>query len=59
MQTDEEKLNTYRAALANLCMQNGGSMIVKTLAVTPPGTLLNRWVKDGLEFHFQPDGRPQ
>ena len=57
MQTDEEKLNTYRAALANLCLQNGGCLIVKTLDVTPPGTLMNRWVEDGLEFRFEPDPR--
>ena len=59
MQTDEEKLNIYRAAIANLCMQNGGSMIVKTIDVTPPGSLLNRWVEDGIEFRFVPDGVPQ
>ena len=59
MQTDEERLNIYRAALANLCMQNGGTLHVKTLDRTPPGTILNRWVEDGIEFRFMPDGVPQ
>lgn len=55
MQSDEERLNIYRAALANLCMQNGGSVVVKTMPRTPPGTLMNRWVEDGIEFRFVSD----
>ena len=55
---DEERLNAYRAALINLCQQQGGSLFVKTPEVTPPGSLLWRWTDEGLEFRFHPDTTP-
>ena len=53
------RLDAYRAALINLCQQNGGSLKVSTPEVTPAGSLLWRWVDDGLEFRFTADGVPQ
>ncbi len=50
------RLNAYRAALINLCEQNGGSLVVKTPNVTVAGSLLWRWIPDGLEFRFVKDG---
>jgi hypothetical protein len=55
----EDRLNAYRAALANLCLQGGGTLFVKTLDLTPQGSLLHRWNPDGLEFRFHADGEPQ
>lgn len=54
----EERLNAYRAALVNLCQQNGGRFTVQTPYTTPPGSLLWRWTPEGLEFRFTPDGVP-
>lgn len=55
---EEQRLNAYRAALVNLCQQNGGSLLVKTPELTPAGSLLWRWTPDGLEFRFTQDGAP-
>jgi hypothetical protein len=56
---ESERLDAYRAALVNLCQQNGGRIIVTTPELTPPGSLLWRWVPEGLEFRFHKDGEPQ
>lgn len=53
------RLDAYRAALINLCQQNGGSLMVSTPEVTPAGSLLWRWTDNGLEFRFTEDGVPQ
>ena len=53
---EEERLNAYRAALVNLCQQNGGTLFVKTPELTQPGSLLWRWTPEGLGFRFTQDG---
>lgn len=55
---DPDRLNAYRAALINLCQENGGALFVRTPDTTPGGTLLWRWTPDGLEFRFVQDGTP-
>ena len=55
---ESERLEAYRAALVNLCQQNGGGIIVKTPPLTPAGSLLWRWIPEGLEFRFTEDGEP-
>lgn len=55
---DEETLNIYRAALISQCRAAGGQTIIPVPPGTiPAGTLMSRWVEDGIELVFVPDGQ--
>ena len=56
MEIEESTLNLYRAALIALCNDNGGGVVIKTPEMTPPGTIMSRWVDEGVEFKFIADG---
>ncbi len=60
--TDQEKLDLYRQAISQLCLESGGILFLKA----PPddlliqgGTLMNRPTEDGgIEFQYIMDGYP-